>query len=180
MDALSPEEVGHVIEFFIERTFLMTSVHIVLLIRKLWSADSVGWTGLKRPCIAWLVQCRACNNMTNLLCSEPTLSYVYITIKPWHQPENDHHPNMHKPQHHTCYISYYAYCVYHYYQLCICRRQTAWKLTQINMFIPEIIHTNVGTEYLNASMKVWHSDTLFQACYWKLPQYTNCIIIQSM
>ena len=28
------------------------SVHIVLLICKLWSADSVGWTGLKWPCIA--------------------------------------------------------------------------------------------------------------------------------
>ena len=35
----------------IERTFLMTSVRIVLLVRKLWSADSAGWTGLKQPCI---------------------------------------------------------------------------------------------------------------------------------
>ena len=31
------------------------------------SADSAGWTGLKRPCIARLVQRRACNNVTNLL-----------------------------------------------------------------------------------------------------------------
>ena len=51
----------------IKRTFLMTSERIVLLVRKLWSADSAGWTGLKRPCIAWLAQRRACNNMTNLL-----------------------------------------------------------------------------------------------------------------
>ena len=51
----------------IERTFLMTSVRIALLVRKLWSADSAGWTGLKRPCIAWLAQCRAYDNMTNLL-----------------------------------------------------------------------------------------------------------------
>ena len=45
----------------------MTSVRIVLLVRKLWSADSAGWTGLKRPCIVWLAQRRACNNTTNLL-----------------------------------------------------------------------------------------------------------------
>ena len=51
----------------IERTFLMTSVRIVLLVRKLWSADSAGWTGLKRPCIEWLAQRRAYNNVTNLL-----------------------------------------------------------------------------------------------------------------
>ena len=51
----------------IERTFLMMSVRIVLLVRKLWSADSAGWTGLKRPCIVWLAQCCACNNVTNLL-----------------------------------------------------------------------------------------------------------------
>ena len=31
----------------------------------LWSADSAGWTGLKRPCIVWLAQRRACNNVTN-------------------------------------------------------------------------------------------------------------------
>ena len=53
--------------FIIERTFLMTSAHKALLVRKLWSVDSAGWTGLKRPCIAWLAQRRACNNMTNLL-----------------------------------------------------------------------------------------------------------------
>ena len=35
----------------IERKFLMTSVRIVLLVCKLWSFDSAGWTGLKWPCI---------------------------------------------------------------------------------------------------------------------------------
>ena len=34
---------------------------------KSWSADSAGWTGLKWPCIMWLAQRRACNNVTNLL-----------------------------------------------------------------------------------------------------------------
>ena len=65
----APEEVGHVIELLIESTFLMTSVRIVLLVGKLWSADSAGWIGLKWPCIAWLAQRRACNNVTNLLWS---------------------------------------------------------------------------------------------------------------
>ena len=51
----------------IKRTFLMTSERIVLFVRKLWSADSAGWTGLKRPCIEWLAQRCACNNVTNLL-----------------------------------------------------------------------------------------------------------------
>ena len=69
-DWFKSEEVGHIIDLFIEGTFLMTSLGIVVIVRKLWSADSAGWTGLKQPCIARLAQRRACNNMTNhyLLC----------------------------------------------------------------------------------------------------------------
>ena len=61
----------------IEHTFLMTSVCIVLLVHKLWSADSAGWTGLKWPCIAWLAQRRAYNNVTSLLWC---LHVLYCTL----------------------------------------------------------------------------------------------------
>ena len=60
--------------FTIKCAFLMTSVCVALLVRKSRSADSAGWTGLKRPCIAWLVQRRACNNVTNLLWLETSLA----------------------------------------------------------------------------------------------------------
>ena len=78
----------------IKRTFLMTSVRIALLVRKLWSADLAGWTGLKRPCIAWLAQHHACNNVTNLLCTDMYFlrlhpqKYILLgctnTDKPWY------------------------------------------------------------------------------------------------
>ena len=71
------EEVGHVIELLLNAHSWQRQYIQFCSVCKLWSADSAGWAGLKWPCIAWLVQRRACNNVTNLLW------FLYRAIWSW-------------------------------------------------------------------------------------------------
>ena len=94
-------------------------------------------------------------------CSEPTL--IMLTLPPWHNQSDNHHPIkfflMHKP--HTMLTTY---TITSYVKSII-----GWQLTQIKHVHTNSVEVNVGTAHLNESMDDWHSNTLFQVCYWKLP-----------